>query len=480
MSTRLIMLSKLKQGHWPIFLLSSTSSIGNLFLPLILVRVLTTQEVGLYKSFFIHLSILPFLLFVGGPLHSVYYWAGHEHDKQRQYFNASWTLTFFFSILIFIIGFPLRGYLESHFDMSPIYVVILLATGALWSSSSFFSELSIAKGRQALGSIYDTGFEVTKVLGIIYFAVTKKSLLHSIEFFAGLMLFKSVLSAWLNYYVHHVRLEWDKEYLLKVLKYSMPIALTALLGIFVEKYDLLLMSKQLNASEFAFYSLGCLVIPPLYLLEMSVQKILIPKLSKYYRDNNSEESSKAFRKAISDITLFIIPSTLGLIVFAEPIVEILLTAKYLHASIYLRIFALSYLLLALPHDSVARATGETKWILKMYLVVTPISLFLTYYAAGHAGALGALIASIAVKFIPKFFGLTMSKTVMKWRWRDLFPLKHLALYFSLAGSLSILSIFIHNIFPTQILWFLVCGSLFAIIYLGVAYIYLKKDRYATH
>ena len=55
------MLSKLKQGHWPLFLMSTFSSVASLFMPIILVRILTPENMGLYKIYFLYLSILPFL-----------------------------------------------------------------------------------------------------------------------------------------------------------------------------------------------------------------------------------------------------------------------------------------------------------------------------------------------------------------------------------------------------------------------------------
>ena len=55
------MINKLKEGHWPIFILSSFSSIANLFLPIILTRLLTPEDIGIYKVFFLYLMLLPFL-----------------------------------------------------------------------------------------------------------------------------------------------------------------------------------------------------------------------------------------------------------------------------------------------------------------------------------------------------------------------------------------------------------------------------------
>ncbi|MCY7391894.1 MAG: hypothetical protein LH647_10530, partial [Leptolyngbyaceae cyanobacterium CAN_BIN12] len=59
------------------------SSVGNLFLPIILVRLLSLEDIGVYKVFFLHLSAIPYLAMAGGPLHSVFYWAGRGIEERR-------------------------------------------------------------------------------------------------------------------------------------------------------------------------------------------------------------------------------------------------------------------------------------------------------------------------------------------------------------------------------------------------------------
>jgi O-antigen/teichoic acid export membrane protein len=170
----------------------------------------------------------------------------------------------------------------------------------------------------------------------------------------------------------------------------------------------------------------------------------------------------------------------GLVVFAKPIVVMLFTEAYLESVIYLQIFSLSYILLLFPHDSVARATGQTKWIMKMYLFMTPLALLGTYLAAKTWGAVGVLSVSIGLKLIPKFLGIAFSKKMMNWNYQELIPLKHLMLFIGAAGVLSIGSLLLKSYFNREIMWFFVCGSAFGIIYLAALHFVLKQAYYASH
>lgn len=470
------MFQKLKSGHWPVFLLSSVSSIGNLFLPIILVRLLSPEDIGIYKIFFLHLSVIPFLVMAGGPVHSVFYWVGREAEEKKKLLNATFLLTIILSSLVLLLGFPLKNEIASHLDIPLKYISILLLTGFLSCPTSHFTETSIALGKSAFGSIVDTLFEVAKAGGFIFIAWKFRRLDVLFIFFGSLLGIKLLITSFLNNRFNHVSLKTDKEHLNKVFLYSLPMSLSGCLGFFVDKVDLLLLSSHLDSTSFAFYSMGCLVVPPLYLLEMSVQKVLIPSLSKFYLRQEWSLAAASYRKAIQDIGLLVIPSIFGFIIFARPIVRILYTDQYLESATYLQIFAFSYLLLMIPHDSVARATGYTKWILKVYLLVTPISLLAASMAAKYIGVSGVLIATILVKFIPKYMGLRLSKKIMNWSWNEMFPFKQLGFYITICSILGVGCLLLKSSFESGIQWFLVCGSAFAVIYLGTVYLSLRKSN----
>lgn len=466
-------MKQLREGHWPIFLLSSLSSVANLFLPLVLVRLLTPEEIGSYKVFFVYLSILPFLVMAGGPLHSVYYWAGFPGPERKKYLNATWTLTLGLSALIALFGLPIDAYLASHFHVTPLFMVFLILAGFLWSPTSHFSEASIALGRRSVGALFDTGFELFKVAAFILIALKFRSLEKVFIFFVVMLAVKLLLAAYLNKRLNGIQLQFDPAAMKKVMAYSGPIALTGCLGVFIEKFDLILLSGYMDSRSFAFYSMGCLAVPPLFLLEMSVQKILIPSLSARAIANEWAAAAADYRKAIADISFLILPSVFGLFVFADAIVELLFTAAYAESAVYLRLFSLSYLLLMLPHDSVARATGRTTWILKTYLVITPLSLAVTFIAVQHLTAVSVLACTVAIKFVPKLLGLWFSAQGMHWRMRDMFPWRILLERVIVCALLSALSLLLRASFTSPVQWFLVCGSVFAAVYLGLSYLRKK-------
>jgi hypothetical protein len=99
-------------------------------------------------------------------------------------------------------------------------------------------------------------------------------------------------------------------------------------------------------------------------------------------------------------------------------------------------------------------------------------------AAKYVGVKGVLIVTILVKFIPKFLGLRLSRQLMNWQWREMFPVKKLGIYVGICTILSLACIILKGIFASDVQWFLVCGTGFAIIYLVTIYTLFKQGRYA--
>jgi glycosyltransferase involved in cell wall biosynthesis/O-antigen/teichoic acid export membrane protein len=454
------------QGHWPIFLLSSVSSLGNMFLPILLVRLMDPVDLGHYKIFFLYLATLPYLFMAGGPTHSVFFWVGKDGTQKESALNATWAWSVLLSLSIIALGYPFKHFIAEMLGMPENFVVTMLLAGALLCPSSHFTESAIAHGSGTKGSLFDIFFEVTKTAGFIFIAWIHGEIKYLFYFYTGLMCVKVIVSTLLNYRQFGISFKTDRSSMSKVFKYFIPVSMAGCLGFFVDKLDLLILSGTLDTTSFAFYSMGCLAIPPLYLLECSVQKILIPALSRAHEQQDWKGGLAHYRKAIGDIAFLIIPAVFGLITFARPIVKLLYTEEYMASSTYLRIFALSYLLLLIPHDSVARASGHTKWIFKMYLIITPMSLIIGYFSAKYWGAVGILIVSLFLKSIPKMCGLAFSKKVMNWKLGEMFPEDRLLKYTLLAAALSLVSMYFNHSFASDMVWLLLCSPIFAIIYLG--------------
>lgn len=459
------LLDKLRQGHWPVFLISMISAITNLFLPIVLVRILDPNDMGIYKIFFLYVQSITFLALAGGPLYSVYYWIGKKEDALK-YVEHAWILSFSLSTICAIVGLIFSSQLASLISITQTQTILLVLSAITAAPASFYGEYLIAKGRRINGSLFNSGFEILKGIVIISLVYITRHIDAAFWGFTALFLIKLFLAVSLGTKEKILNYKIDKDKLKEVWKYCAPLSFAGALSFFLEKVDMILLSSQLSSVQFAFYSMGCLIVPPLYILEMSVQKVLIPALSTAYHAADRLSMIQHYRKAQSDIAYLIIPAVFGLMIFNRPIIEILFTSQYMESATYLKIFALSYLAYIIPHDAIPRATGQTRWVLKMYLILTPLSILVVYLCAGQWGAKGALISSMVFFYIPKIPGLFISSRITEYPVSKLIAWRALGLFIGINIPLTIACYVARPYFDTEKMWFLIVSPLYAIIYLA--------------
>lgn len=460
------MLGRLSKEHWPIFLLGSFSSLANLYLPIYLARVLEPSEMGLYKVFFLYMGAIPFLFLTGGPLHSVYYWAGREKSQRSRYLQQSFALAFGLSFLILILGLPLRGLIAQTIKLNSNHVALMLLGAFLTVPADFYTQTKIALGSPFKGSFYDAAFEIAKVSALVFIAWSTKNVEAIFLAFCAVFGVKLVLSIALKAKDGILKSDFGLEKAREIFRYCLPISLAGLASFFVDKMDQILLAARLSQEDFAFYSMGCLMIPPLYMLENAVVSVLVPKLAKAWTEEN-HEGLKHFRKAAGHNAFLMIPSFFGLALFADPIIEILYTEKFSQAAEYFKIFAFTYLILIIPHDAVPRATGKTKWIFKMALATGAASLLGVVFAASYWHPAAALGTAMFFKFASRAAGLAYSASIMRWKIRHCLPWKDIAGYFLVSVSLAGLCLISEDMFSSETTWFLFCAPVFAAIYLAV-------------
>lgn len=458
------MLKKLGNDHWPIFILGSFSSMANLYLPIVLTRLLTPEQMGTYKVFFLYLGALPFLFLTGGPLHSVYYWVGRGKEKGASYIQQSYLLAVLLSSLILLTGFPLIEIIGRFTNLTAEHVGYMLLGGFLAVPADFYSQSKIALGDTIKGSLYDTFYELIKVVTIVYIAWKTKDVSLIFIGFCAVFIFKFITTIVLKTKSGLLKLSPSKSKLKEIATYCLPISLSGLVTFIVDKIDQFALASRLSQEDFAFYAMGCLMIPPLYMLEQSVTKVLVPKLSEDYI-KGGKSSLEFFKKAISDNAYLLIPSFFGIWIFSEPIVELLYTSKYLESAPYLRYFAFTYLILILPYDAVPRATGNSSWIFKLTLITGFFSLASVLFVSSYYGALETLAVAMGFKLTSRIVGTLYSMRIMSWSLKQVIPFQKLTVFSLTAIALSIASMISRKEFRSDLNWFLICAPIFAIIYL---------------
>ncbi|MCC7440250.1 MAG: glycosyltransferase [Bdellovibrionales bacterium] len=455
------------KSHWPISILSSLASLINLALPLVLVRLLDQSTIGQFKIIFLYVGILPAFALAPGIVSGLAYWAGQGERRDRALRMSA--LSILASALLSAgIALALSGFLTERMQWPPqfSYLFAVALFGAV--ANMFFEEAAIATGRIWTGAIFTSAFEAFRTLSMLAVAAVFRDLESVLIAHTAIVLLKTLAGYALAYRMGLAGLGWDAQSFKAVWGYALPVASAWIFGVFINNADQFILSTHVSSADFAVYAMGCLAIPPLLIIEQSVTRVMIPQMSASFAAGRPESAAAQYRKGIEQILFLVVPAVAGLIVFADGIVALLFTPEYAHAAVYLRVFALSYLLLVIPYDSVPRARGEGGWIFRNFLFFSVFSLGLCYLGVRLWGPMGALAGALVSRGTMRVAAMAYVRKSTGWPLGSFLPFGPFLRSALLCLALSAASLAARPVFASDLLWFLICGPIFGIVYLGVA------------
>lgn len=455
------------RSHWPLVILSTIPALLGVLLPLILVRIVTPTEVGTFKIFFLYLGIAPALSLTSGLRSGLAYWSGQE-SQRSQAFAASSLLNLILAITATIVTLALADEISIRFQVSTLETTLfaLALLGAI--GGNYFEEAAIAMGRIWTGALFYCGSEILRTVVIIFALLYWRSLTAVLIAHTAISTLKLFAGYLWGYHLGLVGFPRNRDIFKGVWRYALPVSLAYVFGVFIGSADQFLLAPQVGPVEFALYSIGCLTVAPLLSFEQSVTRVLIPQMAEALSKKDLQRATLLYQSAVNTLAFILIPAVTGLLVFATPIIELLFTTQYSAAAQYLQLFALSYALLIVPHDALARARGESGWILKTFIVFALTSFLLCYLLIPLAGPVGALSGVLisgtamrlnALRYFRKEVGRPLS---------SFFPARSIMYYIVLSLVLALVTLYIRPYFTTSRTWLFESGVLFSTCYLLLA------------
>ena len=440
-----------------------------MLLPIVLVRILPQESVGDYKIFFLYLSLAPAFAFISGLISNVPFWSG-QVERSLESLKASFQLVLASATIFTLIALCAATNIANAFGWSlsqaNLFAIAIFGT----VGHQFIEDCLISKGKIWSSALFSGSFEIIKGILLVFSAWywnSTTAVFASFGLVMGLKVLVAILIGIKNQLLSW-KVNWRNIY--NVANKAAPISLAALLGIFIDRADQFVLSNSLSAADFAIYSLGCLIVPPLLSLESSIMRVSIPQIASALSQKSFKNAASLHSYAVEQLALLIMPASIGLIVFADPIIALLFTPQYQEAAGFLRIFALSYLILILPFDACARAIGNTSWIFRSFILFSIICISFACIGAWTYGAYGALIATIMAKTLMRLWGFSFTKRTLKSSLTELLPITSLTKELCLLAIIASASILLKPLFASSFLWLIICGTAFIAIYLPIALI----------
>ncbi len=145
------------------------------------------------------------------------------------------------------------------------------------------------------------------------------------------------------------RVRWSWAPLRSMLRFSLSIAFTSTVWVFVTQTDKLVLSKLLPLGEYAYFTLAVLVAGGVSIVSGPISTALLPRLSRLQAQHDEQGLIDLYRKATQWIAVIALPVALMLACFAEPLLWAWTgnATTAAHAAPILRLYALGNGILAL-------------------------------------------------------------------------------------------------------------------------------------
>ena len=320
-------------------------------LPLVLVRVLSQSDFGLYKQAFQVITTMLTLLGLQVALSIYYFLPRYPDRKPHVVMNV---LVFYAALggamaLLFAVYPQWITHVFKTDDLVP-YVPLIGAAILLWLMGSLLEVVTLADGDVRSASTFTVAIQFTKsallILAGLVFGTIQAIMAYGLQ------------ADMHNYFVSH----------------------------------------YFDPAIFAIYAVGCFELPLLGILYESVVSILFPEVARKQAAGDREDVISLWASAMRKLAFFYVPTYVLMFVLRREIITLLFTRDYAASA---DIFAINLLLLPMylcVYTAFMRSFDDLRFYrLKLSLVMIPVTAASLYVGIRSAGLMGAITAAVAAQ-----------------------------------------------------------------------------------
>ena len=399
------------------FWLTASKFVGvvlNVGLPILLVRVLSQSQYGLYKQAFLVVGTAQSIANLGVGLSAFYYLPRHP-EKGGQIALNILIYNFFAGLIPLLIAVFYPQILDIFKSRELQSFAILLGVLSLITlTSSLLTLIPTALQDVKYSTIFVVGSQVVKVIisggaALIY---------RSVEALLVAAVITQILSTIVLFWYLHKRFGrfWghvDWSFFREQLAYAIPIGAYGSLWVVQRYMDNYFVGHYYGPSDFAIYSVGWVDFALFSLVLESIAAVMVVRVSALQHQDLKEEIRRLSASAVNRLAALQFPTCALLLVAGHDLIVLLYTKRYERS---VPIFSVAILLLALNSfliEPVIRAyIGLRKFILLTRVAILTCLFFALTPVIHHFGMLGAAVAAVAAQVVERIvMGWKVARTI---------------------------------------------------------------------
>lgn len=476
----------LKKQSYILFLGKILSFFIRFCIPIILVRILSKNDYGYYQlAVLISLTSIP--IFGLGLNSSLYYFYPIYEKRRGQLLFQNLLFLFVSGTIVLLIYLFFQGFIDTHFaDSLKNKTTLPIALSAYFMFvSSPIDHLFIIERKAILNATYVIIEQILRSVLVIASAFYFKSAYYAIWSLAFFYLFRTMfLMIYLvrTYEKSFVTLG-DKELIVRQLKYALPFGGSVMIAQVGDQLDRFIVTAMSGISKFASYSVAKFNIPFLYMFFDSLYNVALPQLSKYSSKNDLVAARSLLNKILTKSALVTIPIVIYTEVYADGIIRLLFTDKYMESVLPFRILVLMPLFHMTARGLILRSFNRTTVQFRIALIQLIVAVTMGVIMTKMLGITGAAISFVISNGIAYIMTFLEETKILDIKLSERLPFRDLAtiLGISILSLITIVPIFLYKghigDFITMVISLLVYSAFILMLYQKKSYINIKLSKF---
>jgi O-antigen/teichoic acid export membrane protein len=417
-------------------------------LPVVLVRCLDAHTFGEYRLFWLSISTVMAVATLSMPGALYYFLPRSDAPRRRLYIHQTLAFLACTGLIAAFIVSPLNPRLPATLEPLMKYGPILPCFVALWVTSCLLDFLPTIEERiplQAAATIslalaravlVAGGAWLTHDMGIIMWLLLATVLLK----FALLLAYISRFHGWGG--------PWFKPAVFgDQIRYTAPFGLSSACYVLRSQADQWVAATLFSLHSFASFSIAAILGQLVNIFRTSVVEAFMPSMSRLEAAGDAKAMMEMNARANAMVGMLLLPILGFVFAFANEIVSLVYTTKFINAATVMRVYILGLSALVVELSSVLQLLRQGPFSLGMNVVVLACSIPLSWFGGVHLGLAGAAAGSVSALYLDRTIVLRRIATITgvpvraQQHWGTL--AKHLAWTFA-SGAIAWL--FVHAFF----------------------------------
>lgn len=391
---------------------------------MLLSRFRTLGEYGTYSQ--IHLSVsLVSVCLIPDLASSISYFLPQVKDKKSQskfistLYGFSLMLTLIAGVILTLLTPFVSEYFNNPMIMQFRYVLLFLP----WTNHIIgtLSNFLIATGqikKISLFSIMQSISILSSIMLIEMLQLEFKDYMFAyiiIQLIFTIIAYKMVFST-----AHKISFSIDFLILKNILKFSVPLGISALVGTLSYNIDTLMIGRFLGTEMLAIYSNAGRELP-ITIFSASLTAILLPILSQLISTGKIKIAFELWSDIIKLSYIILLFGVAALVVFAPQVITLLYSKEYLLGTNIFRIYAITLIWRGTYFGIILNVTNNSNKILIISVISVFFNIILNYFLYVFIGFTGPALATFLTVGIGNSLQLAFTSKITGIKFKHIFP-----------------------------------------------------------